>query len=575
MLVELVIADLVLLERAVLTFGPGLNVITGETGAGKSLLIDALELLLGERPRPGLVRRGAQRATVEGRFAVERSEYGERVRAWLREHLPSALEDGAEQDGELELILGRTIGRDGRTRAHVDHHPVTQRRLRELARMLVEIHGQNDHQKLFDPAEQLFLLDAFAGLEDAAAGYRERRARWTGLARRAVQSGADELERLARIDFLRFQARELEEARLDPAEREELARERSVLRHAGELQELLARLCEALFEGDGAALDRLRLAERELDAFCERVPALAAAAAEVRESAAYLEQAAAALRTFQDGLELDPRRLEEVEARLEEYERLERKYRTDAHGIGERARAVLSELAELLAQVEGREALEAELAAAFEAAAQAGRRLAQSRRRARARLARAVHEALADLGLEGARFDLEWKAAGGGEAGTELGAHGIERVEFLLAANPGEARRPLREVASGGEVARTMLALRGALAVRRTTPTLIFDEVDSGVGGRLGPRVGAHLRELAGHHQVLCVTHLPAIAACAHRHLRVHKEVERGRTRTRVTELAREARVQEIADMIAGGADTPTAQAEARRLLESVSGGDR
>jgi len=578
MLVELAVRDLALLERASLTFGAGLNVITGETGAGKSLLLSALELLLGRRARAELVRRGAARARVEGRFVLPREGYGESVVGWLRENLPETLEDEEEGAGaEIELILTRTLTRDGRSRAHVNHRPVTSRILRELAERLVEIHGQHDQQSLFETAEQVRLLDSFAGLSETVAGYRERRARWLELAERLERHARGEAERLGRLDLLRFQAAELERVAAALEARLELAAEREVLRHAEDLARELGGTLDALSESEGAALDTLRRGERVLAAWAERVEALAPAAAALREAAVQSEDAAAAIARFLDGVAADPARLEEVEQALGELDALARKHRTDPAGLAARREAVLAELAALEQQEHGAEGLTAEVARARDAVAESARRLTDARRKARRKLEAAVHAGLAELGLEKASFEVALQDAAPSDGGPEadrrrFGLHGEGGVEFLLAANPGEERGALRRVASGGEAARILLALRGALAVRQSTPTLVFDEVDAGVGGRLGPKVGAHLAALGGHHQILVVTHLPAIAALADRHLRVTKDVADGRTRTAVAHLCGEPRVEEIADMIAGGAAHETARAEARRLLEAREG---
>ena len=575
MLVELAIRDLALIERAELAFGPGLNVITGETGAGKSLLIGALELLYGRRGRSGIVRQGASQARVEGRFLLPLDDYGARVAGWLREHLGQVLEDLEEEAGgsDLELILTRTVGRDGRGRAHVNHRPVTQRILRELAAQLVEVHGQHDHQKLFDCGEQRQLLDTFGGLEDALAGYRERRGRWLELAGELEEFAEGEAERLQRLDLVRLQAAELAAAAPDSGEHDALLGERQLLRHAAELGGRLGALLQELSEGEGAALDAVRRAERELEEWEERVAELAPPAASLREACAHLEEAVSALLSFVDGVEADPARLEVVEDRLGELERLARKYHTDVAGLAERHAALDAELEGLEGDGRDRGALEEATAKALRSVEQAAGRLGKARKRSAAKLSRAVAEGLGDLGLEHAGFEVALPPAGSDEEGLDaerrrLGVEGAETVEFLLAANRGEAVQPLRQVASGGEAARILLALRGALAVRQSTPTLVFDEIDAGVGGRLGPRVGRHLGALGRHHQVLCVTHLPAIAAAASAHLRVTKEVAGGRTRTSVAQLEGEERVGEIADMIAGGKGQATARAEAQRLLE-------
>lgn len=573
---ELSLQDLALFERAALEFGGGLNTVTGETGAGKSLVVDALELLLGSRAKAAMVRKGADRARVEGRFLLPLDGYGEVVAMWLREFLPEALEEG-DDHGELELILTRTIGQDGRSRAHVNHRPVTQKLLKELAARLVEIHGQNDHQRLFEPAEQLRLVDAFGGLAGTLAGYREQRSRWLGLAEELEALEERESERLQRLDLIRFQATELMEANPSAVEAEALRAERSVLRHAAELHAELGSVLHGLSESDQAALDTVRSAERAVTSWASKVSGLDEPAEELREAALHLEEAARGLSGFFDGVEDDPGRLEAAESRLGALERLERKYGTDTEGLERRRDELEAELEAMTAGATTAEELKPRVDLAREALAESARRLRAARAKLGKKLKAAVEKGLKELGLERASFSMvltphtpggATEGAGAVEADRRLfGPSGTEGVELLLAANPGEDTQPLRNVASGGEAARILLALRGALAVRRSTPTLVFDEVDAGVGGRLGPKVAKHLEVLGGHHQVLCVTHLPAIAARAARHLKVEKSVEGGRTRTRITPLEKDARIAEIADMIAGGAAEPTALAEARRLL--------
>lgn len=583
MLVELAIEDLALFERASLRFGPGLDVVTGETGAGKSLLVGALELLLGERPRAALVRKGAKEARVEGRFVVPAG--AAELEAWLAEHLPAVLEAwgtlGAGE--ERELILTRAVTPEGKTRAWVDQRAVTQRTLRELGAHLVEIHGQNEHQRLLEPAEQRRLLDEFGELSGPLAEYRARRADALELARRLARFEADARERRDRLDLLRWQAAELAAAKLaenDPAELEE---ERALLRDAGRIAGELGSVAAELSESDASALDVLRRACRALEAWEGRLGALAGPAEELRAALAHAEEGAASLVGFLGRLEFSPGRLEDVESRLYAVEELARKHRTGVDGLRELEGRIAQEIARLSGLDVGESELAGELArerARLEAAAAA---LTKARSRVRGKLEKAVAASLAELGLERASFRVRIEPRGESAVGSpnveraageeialarRFAPDGGDEVEFLLAANPGEDGQALRVVASGGETARIMLALRTALALRGAIPTLVFDEVDAGVGGRLGPKVGEHLRALAGHgHQVLCVTHLPGIAALADRHFRVEKKVEKGRTRTTVVELEGEARVEEVADMIAGGAAHATARAEARRLL--------
>ena len=582
MLVELEISDLALIERAELSFGPGLNVITGETGAGKSLLVGALELLLGEKPKTAIVRSGAARATVEGRFRVPAGASS--VQRWARQYAPELLEDwdADPKTTERELALVRTVSADGRTRAYVNARPVTREALAELAPRLFEIHGQNDHQRLHDPSEQLRLLDGFGKLDGLVAQYKAAREAWSTLVDEALRLEREAGERQDRLDLARFQLQELVAANPEAGERARLEPERELLRHAAGMKQGFAELLAGLADGDDAALDRVRHAQRFLDGWRTKVAALEGAATDLEAAFAHLDEAVRALRSLGDSLEVDPRRLEEIEERLAELERLERKYRTDAAGLVERRGELEAEIARLERDEQDSEGLADAIAKARAKVLSQGGALRRARHALREKLVKAVHKALKELGLSNATFDVRIGArsenedsAGAPTSRAEIeadlqrfGERGMDRVEFLLAANPGEPMNRLREVASGGETARIMLALRGVLAEAGERRSLLFDEIDSGVGGRLGPTVGAHLRKLGAHHQVLCVTHLPAIAAMASVHQRVEKKIDGGRTRTRVEALDGERRVREIADMIAGGKDQETARAEARRLME-------
>jgi DNA repair protein RecN (Recombination protein N) len=590
MLSELVIENLALFQRASLAFGPGLDVITGETGAGKSLLIGALELLLGERSRPALVRKGADEARVEGRFILSKElADAPDVRAFLDESLPAVPEEWAQlgDSDERELVLARTLTSAGKTRAWVNHRPVTQRLLKDLAGKLVEIHGQNEHQRLLDPAEQTRLLDAFGGNETALVRYRDARATWAGLTHELVAFERAARERRERADLLRHQARELAAAKIGAGEHDELQHERARLRYANDLAREVGGALGDLAGEEGGAGDVMRRALRVLEHWEERVPELATHTDELRQSLVHFDEAAAGLEAFLARVEASPERLEHVEGRLFEIESLQKKYRTDAAGLSARRTAIESELLALDTEEQDLEKLVSARDQARGEVVKAAADLTRRRKACVVKLQKAVQTSLADLGLERAAFaaridarseamaaptsssspnaDVEKSAAVADE--RRFGPDGADAVEFFLAANPGEDLQPLRQVASGGETARIMLALRTALAVKQTIPTLVFDEIDSGVGGRLGPKVGEHLRMLSERHQILCVTHLPAIAALAHRHFKVSKVVAGGRTTTGVVELSGEARVEEVADMIAGGAAHATARAEAKRLL--------
>ena len=584
MLTELVIRDLALIEAAEVELCAGLNALTGETGAGKSLFVGSLELLRGETPRGGAaswVRREAEQARVEGRFVLSDPAVCARVAACLAEELPELAEElsgparGEAESAEFpELILGRTLGRDGRTRAHVNQRPVPLRALAKLAALVLEIHGQNDHQRLLDPTEQLRLFDAFAGLEELRGEYVRRRAAWQARRDELARLEERDEERRERLELLRFQRGELRAAELEAGEPAALLEERELLRGAGELRTQLGTVVEALLESDGAALDRVKAAGRALERWSERLPRLAGALASLRDAEVHLAEAGSVVSSLLDGVSDDPARLEAVEARLAELEALARKYRTDEAELA----GVLATIERELGELEGAGTSASELAAAIEAARgeldSAARELAKKRRAAAPKLEQAIQVSLETLGLARARFEVALRPRGEDVPASSTdtaryGPAGIEDLEFLLASNPGEPCLALARVASYGEAARIMLALRTVLSAGDRGRTLVFDEIDSGVGGRLGPEVGAALRALGRHHQILCVTHLPAIAAAAALHLSISKEVQGGRTRTTIAVLEGEPRVAEVADMIAGGADEQAARAEARRLLRA------
>lgn len=572
MLTELVIRDLALIESAEVELSQGLNALTGETGAGKSLFVGALELLRGATPRGGAaswVRRDADQARVEGRFQLAAPHVLERVRACLREELPELFEELArDAEPQTELILGRTLGRDGKTRAHVNQRPVPLRALGKLAALVLEIHGQNDHQRLLDPAEQLRLFDAFAELEPLLADYVRQRAAWLEKKLELEQHGARAEELRERLELLRFQRVELRQAKLAPGEHAALLEERELLRGAGELRFQLGGIVHALLESDGAALDRVKTAGRTLERWSERLPRLLGALESLRSAEVHMAEAGALLATLLDGIADDPGRLEAVEARLLELETLARKYRASEAELGDVLARVERELDGLEGSGASASRLVQEVEELLAGLEDRARALAEKRHRAAPGLEKAIRASLQALGLEHARFEVALRPRGNDDA-QRYGPSGSEDLEFLLAANPGEPCLALARVASFGEAARIMLALRAVLSAGDRGRTLVFDEIDSGVGGRLGPEVGAALRALGAHHQILCVTHLPAIAAVAARHLAIAKELQAGRTRTTITTLAGEARVAEVADMIAGGADEQTARAEARRLLRA------
>ena len=559
MLAELEIRDLALLARARLSLRPGLVALTGATGVGKSLVLEALGLLAGDRADAAVVRSGAAAATVRGLFHLSPGQARE-----------AAAVLGIEEPEGGELLIERRVEPGGRGRASANGSPVTVAALRDAARLLVEIHGQSEHQRLLDPGTQADLLDRsggctaererFAGALAAARGARERRA---GLEARRR-------ERLARIDWLDHVAATLEGARLRSGEKEELERERARFDGAERFLADLHGAVDALLEGEASASDRLGAARSALTRAAELDPRLAAAR-DLVEGA--LEGAAAAARDAARLLEdadFDPERRAAVEERLDALDRLLRVHGpTEADALAAAA-ARGEEAARLRAEEEDAGRAAAAEAAAAAALGAAGRALVRKRRTAARALEKGVLAEMKDLALGAARFEVLVEEGAGDPVETATAA-GPGRVEFLFQANPGEPLLPLARVASGGELARVALALKTRLAEADRTPVLVFDEVDAEVGGRLGPAVAARLRAVAAGRQVLVVTHIPSIAAAADQHLRVTKVVADGRTTAAVEELEGAARERELAEMLRGEGLAERGLEAARDLLAEAA----
>ena len=546
MLVELHVRDLGVIADLGLVLGPGMTALTGETGAGKTLLVDAIELLLGGRGDPVLVRPGATEAAVEGRFHA--------------------------QGDDAELILARTVPASGRTRAYVDGRMATVAELSVAGEGLADLHGQHDHQSLLRPAMQRAGLDAFAAVDHGPRQAAERQL--AGITDALGALGGDDRARARELDLLRFQADELERAALeDPDEEEHLASAEDRLADATAHREGAAAAAEAL-TGEGGVVDATGVAVAALagrQPFTgphQRLRALAAEAADV----------AAELRAAAESLEDDPERLSEVRARRALLRDLRRKYGETLPDVLDFARRAAARLEELSGSEQRAAALQVELAQAEQAVAEAEAAVGHARRAAAPELATAVERQLHRLAMPRARFEVR---VGEGRAGDE--------VTWLLGANPGEPVLPLTKVASGGELARTMLAVRlvlggasgrdGASAQTREgesagqdalSRTLVFDEVDAGVGGEAAVAVGRALAELTRHHQVLVVTHLPQVAAFAHHQIAVRKHEQDGRTVATVEHLDREARVVELARMLSGRPGSATARRHAEELLAAA-----
>ena len=573
MLSQLSIRDFAIIDDLTLKIEPGFVVLTGETGAGKSILLDAVTLVLGGRSDSSMVRAGSSRAYVETEFTLNPE-----LQALIN---PLLLEEGLEGDYPGLLVLAREVRENGRSIARVNGRTVSLALLRRIAEPLVDIHGQGEHLSLLKPKAHLPLLDSYAAL----AGQRREFAREVDQLR-VVQSELQDLRRderliAQRIDMLTYQIEEISAASLQVGEDEELRKERTRLANAEQLQRLTSEITAGLMGiGDDddtpAAIDLIGQAERSLAKLAEVDPAQQGVLQDLQGLSFQLSEIAAQIQQYQDSLEHNPLRQNEVEERLELINSLKRKY---GESIGH-VLAAQTDAAEELEQISNSEeriaALEIEREKLLYRVGELGEALSLARQEAAQQLSTAVEQQLQELYMEGARFSVSFDrepledGAYTANGRVAFDRTGLDRAEFIISANPGEPLKPLARVASGGETARLMLALKSALAAVDATPTLIFDEIDQGIGGRVGDIVGRKLWGLSavGGHQVVIVTHLPQLAGYGDTHLQVSKQVDGGRTTTQIEHLDSTGRVNELAAML--GTDRETAVSGARSILKHV-----
>jgi DNA repair protein RecN (Recombination protein N) len=566
---ELRVRNLAVIESLTVPFGPGLNVLTGETGAGKSILIDALNLLLGERAQPAeTIRAGAETATIEAVFDTPRKSP---VAVVLQEHGIS-LEDGL-------LVIRRELVRGGRGRVFLNDANATLALLEKLGETLVEVHGQHEHQALLRPSRHLDLLDAFAGLGILRERLRQRHDEWRSASEELDALRASAHDQVTRTAQHRESMAEIDAARLRPAEEEELREERRRLVNAERLAEGASGAYRELSDDPASAVERMGRAAGLLRDLARMDPSIEPILQTLDTALVHLDETSRALRSYRDGVVFDPPRLDAIERRLDEIGRVKRKY-------GETVEAVLALRARLESDLEGLGRAGADEGRLVERVERLRTELvtratdlAERREQAVSRLETSVLAELAALDLETAvfRVRLARERAGDGELAIgpdawKLGPRGVDQAEFLFSANAGEDARPLSRIASGGELSRTMLAIKVVLAATDAVPVLIFDEVDVGIGGKTADTVGKKLRQVARVRQVLCVTHLPQIAAYADLHFRVEKREEDGRTATTVAALVKNDRVREVARMLGGESVTDTSLQHAFELIAQARG---
>ena len=555
MLSLLHIENIALIQSADIRFEPGFNVLTGETGAGKSIVIDSIGAVLGERTSRELIRTGAKSALVTAVFTQVPPL------PWLEEN---GVPTGAE-----ELLLQRELQGDGRNVCRIDGKLVTVAQLRELGRQLLNIHGQHDGQQLLDPASHLGYLDQFGGCQPLLESYQEAYRKWHDIRREMDKLQMDEAERSRRVDTLNYQIQELERAQLKAGEDEELSARRTLLRSAGRLMEAV-QSAEFALSGDedrDGACSLIAQAEGEVQGVSSISPELGELSEKLTALRCAADDAADTLRDLSRSFDFSPGELDQVEERLDLLYRLRKKYGPTVEDMLAYLDRCQKELDQIQYADDTLARLEKDLKKAPKEALRRGESLSQARREAAGALQARVQEELRQLDMPKVQFQTEFTPKGG-EAGMD--ETGLDEVQFLMSANLGEALKPIQKVASGGELARIMLALKNVLAEGDQIGTLVFDEVDTGVSGRAAQKVAEKMAQVARGKQVLCVTHLPQIAAMADTHFSVQKGEREGRTYTRLERLDRSQRREELARLIGGASITPSLLESAEELLRQA-----
>ena len=537
MLMNLQVRDFAIVDRIDIEFEPGMIVLTGETGAGKSILVDALGLVLGERGSAQLVRDGAKRAEFAAEFDVSSLPV---VATWL---------DEQALDLEDECLLRRVINADGRSRAFINGNSVPLSQLKALGDLLLDIHGQHFHQSLGRRDIQRELLDHFGGLLDDRAIVATHYIEWKALSDRVVELTSAEADRASRLDLLTFQLQELDSLALEDGEVDALGSERQKLQNSGKLAEGVSRALDGLFDREvGNANSLVADALRSVEQLVEFDRSLEPVLEMLNSASIQVTEAADTLRRYSEAIDMDPARRDWVEERLDAIQTISRKHRVSADELPELVDSMRAEHDELSrAEERGRELEELAAAARTEYLKHA-KSLSKARRKAASGFAAAVTDAMHGLGMPGGVFQVGLTALKEDAARS----WGLDQIEFLISANPGQAPQSLAKIASGGELSRMSLAIQVIASDGSAIPTMVFDEVDSGVGGGVAEMVGRRLQELGANRQVLCVTHLPQVASLADQHFRISKVTDGKSTRTRVSPLAEDERIEELARMLGG-----------------------
>jgi len=556
MLTSLQIRDFAIIDSVEIEWRPGLTVLTGETGAGKSIVVDALQLLAGGRAGAEVVRHGAERAEVSATFDIVQGP--RKLKRWLEEQSIGC---------EAELAIRRVVSADGRTRAYLNGQAAPVQLLRELGHILIDIHGQHEFQSLVRASSQRELLDGYGRTESLTAQVGIAHRVWIEILNRTLALEGRAQTRESRLELLRHHARELEALQLGPAEFAELSEERARLANHGRLAQGAQAALLQLFEEDGGSAHAgVSRALQALKSLASLDAKLASTATLVEEAGIQIREAARDLQHYLDSLDVDTGRQDQVEGRLAAIEELARKHRVTPRELPERARQLAEELETLERADTDLAGLKKDQAAALDSYRALARQLSTQRTAAARQLAKDITLRMQSLGMTGGRFQVEITPL----TEAEPAVHGIDQIEFRVTANPGQPLRPLAKVASGGELSRLSLAVQVSCAARDAR-CMIFDEVDAGIGGAVAEIVGRELRALGERGQVICVTHLPQVASQGHQHLRVTKASDGRTTRTSLAELSPTARVDELARMLGGVEVTAKAREHAGEMLRSAA----
>jgi len=581
---ELHISNLAVIQDVTVELHGGLNCFTGQTGAGKSLIIGALEILLGLRQPTDMLRKGANEGRVSGVFHIKSEN--------LRQEIANATDLPLE--GEPDMLIARRLFESGRSSASINGHPITTAMLKHVGEILVDVHGQHDAQFLLKPANQLAVIDDFGGCADLRRKFSDLYFQRQQLLEQQKELTASRTLRKQQLDLYDFQAKEIDDAQLVAGEHDELQNRHKVLSNLERIKKQATTAYDLLYEDDGAVVARLKSIFAMINELTEFDDAIKPIVLQVREATVSLDDAAFSLRRYSDRLDLDPEELAETSDRLNLLNRLINKYGGSPGTLDD----VLAYRAQIGQQLEELRAADQDFSTIGEQITklekqlkEIGGQLTKQRAKAADKLMPLVHRQLADLGMKEAKFLVEFQPVGvlekpeaNSQKPVALGdvlkmgasdfatASGFETVEFMIAPNPGQPARPLRRIASGGELSRVMLALKSILAQADRVSVLVFDEIDANVGGRMGTVIGEKLRALSGIHQVLCITHLPQIASFADQHLTIRKAVKGNETSTTVTVMGGEERVRELAEMITGKDVSDTSMAQARELLTLATG---